>query len=137
MKYLIIAMLLILSFNSCKKEISEPISTTQTTVDEDLYNDTNSTGFEIINATIDLNKINITISSSGCDGDSWVVGLIDSEAIAESNPVQKYFKIKFTNTELCHSIVAKTFSFDLNPSFIDDDFYMNLEGWKGPLLYTE
>jgi hypothetical protein len=124
MKYLIIAMLLILSFNSCKKEISEPISTT-------------STGFEIINATIDLNKINITISSSGCDGDSWVVGLIDSEAIAESNPVQKYFKIKFTNTELCHSIVAKTFSFDLNPSFIDDDFYMNLEGWKGPLLYTE
>lgn len=137
MEYLILAMLLILSFNSCKKEISEPISTTQTTVDEALYNDTNSTGFEIIDATIELNKVDITISSSGCDRDSWDVGLIDSEAVAESNPVQKYFKIKFTNSEECKAIVSKTFSFDLGLSFINDDFQIKMEGWKGPLLYTE
>ncbi|MGB0883891.1 MAG: hypothetical protein ACPG4W_03965 [Flavobacteriales bacterium] len=63
---------------------------------------------------IDGNCLSITYNSSGCDGQSWLVELIDSESVMESFPPQRHVRLSLYNPELCLAQFSKTETFDIS-----------------------
>ena len=114
---------------------------TNVTVDEnviisaDLYKHTNTDSYNILNASIEGDILTVTVQFSGCDGNSWGAKLVDSGAVAESYPVQRFTKIALKNEELCDAIVTKYFTFDITLLRVEDQLYLNLEGWEEQLHY--
>lgn len=104
-------------------------------ISADLYNETNTDYYQILQASIEGDTLRVTIQSSGCDGSEWVVKLVDSGAIAESYPVQRFAKISLKNEELCDAIVTKNFTFNITSLRAEDQLYLNLEGWDSQLHY--
>ena len=102
------------------------------------YNSSESNGFDILNAEIFDNCLTVEFSSGGCDGSSWSLVLVDSGAIAESNPEQRYLKFIFDNAEECEALLTQTRSFDLVNIQLDgrDTVLLNIEGIDGLLTYT-
>ncbi|WP_027125487.1 hypothetical protein [Gelidibacter mesophilus] len=64
---------------------------------------------EIVNDCLIINY-----SSSGCDGKSWEVKLIDSGELMESNPPQRNLRLSLKNNEECFAIISKESSFDIS-----------------------
>jgi|AntDeeMinimDraft_4_1070355.scaffolds.fasta_scaffold10471_2 hypothetical protein len=108
----------------------------ETIVDANEYENINSDDFELSNIAIQDNCLSLEITASGCDGDSWEIRLIDSQAILESNPEQRNLKIDFTNQEDCRSTVSRTFSFDLNTVQINgNNVKLNIVNADKSILY--
>jgi len=107
-------------------------------VDKAQYDMPNDFEFTISEVSIEGNCIRITLLSGGCDGSSWEAELIDSEAIAESNPIQRYLKVALVNNEICQAIVNRTFEFDLQPIQVpgEEEIWLNLSGWEELVSYT-
>ena len=87
---------------------------------------------------LDGDCLEITFTSSGCDGSTWITELIDSEAILESFPVQRVLRLSLHNMEPCDAVIAKTVSFDLTPIQLEeyDRILLNIEGYQGErILY--
>ncbi|PWJ42802.1 hypothetical protein [Sediminitomix flava] len=100
------------------------------------YESTYTEGYEIEDAVIEGDSLSFTLHSSGCDGNSWEVALIDSEVIAESYPVQRYFKVSLTNTEACFAVISKTYTIDISALKNDSDkTILHIEGLEESLLY--
>lgn len=57
--------------------------------------------------------LKIEFSSSGCNGESWVVKLIDMGIVAESNPCQRVLRLSLDNQEACLAMVNKEMSFNI------------------------
>ncbi|PID68724.1 MAG: hypothetical protein CR989_04300 [Flavobacteriales bacterium] len=71
------------------------------------------------NLTINSLKIEnecliINFSSSGCDGQSWEVNLIDSGNVYNDNPLQRNLRLSLKNKELCEAYITKELSFDIS-----------------------
>ncbi len=94
-------------------DVSGDICDQITEVNETKFNDLDSDQFTFVNAEIIDDCLNIEISASGCSGDSWEFNLVDSGAVAESSPEQRYLKFKLINNEDCLAVFKKTVSFDL------------------------
>lgn len=109
-----------------------------TIINEAIYNDLVSAYFTFVNAEIADNCLTIEISASGCDGNSWGFNLVDSGAVAESSPEQRYLKFQLINEEACLAVFNKTVSFDLTPLQISgsNEIILHLEGLEGSLNYT-
>lgn len=123
-----------LLFASCSSD--NQINTDQEVIiSETLYNQTNTDNFTIEEAVIVGDSLKVSIQSSGCDGSEWLVKLVDSGAIAESYPVQRFAKISLKNEELCDAIVTKEYSINITPLRVEDQLYLNLEGWDSQLHY--
>ncbi|WP_420317720.1 hypothetical protein [Ekhidna sp.] len=134
MKILPSLVFMIMVFTSCSSD--GPINMDQEVIiSQSLYNQTNTDSYTIENAAIDGDLLILTIQSSGCDGSDWVIKLIDSGAIAESYPVQRFGKIALENEELCDAIVSREYSIDISSLRVEDQLYLNLEGWEGQLHY--
>lgn len=136
-----LALLAFLSFLlSCEKNDNEKIDipevNSETIVNQELYE--NAEGVKInIEPKIVADVLVVTITSSGCDGSTWKTQLIDKSVLVYSDPVQRFAKIKFENLEVCSAVISKTFTFDLKPLRVKNEnkVSINLEGWKGGLLY--
>ncbi len=124
---------------TCEEEdfYNEEVCDKMTLVDENVYADLESDDFNLINAEIINNCINITVGASGCDGNSWVFNLIDSGAVAESSPEQRYLKLQLLNGELCDAYFEKTISFNLTPLQINGshEIILHLEDLDTSLNY--
>lgn len=106
-------------------------------IDENIYENVNAHPFFWVNASIDDDCLDIEISAAGCDGSTWQAALIDSGAIAESLPEQRYLKFRFINEELCTAQFTQIFHFDLVPlRTSNDEVLLNLDGWEEALLYS-
>lgn len=119
-----------------KEEIDIPEINSETIVNQALYE--NTEGMKInIEPKIVADVLVVTITASGCDGSTWKAQLIDKDALAYSDPVQRFAKIKFENLEACLAVITKTFTFDLKSLRVKNEnkVSINLEGWKGGLLY--
>lgn len=82
------------------------------------------------------NCLNITFNASGCDGNTWIVKLIDSGNIAESLPPQRTLRLSLANTEDCEAIITKTLSFGITSLQVDtDEVILNIEDEEG-FLYS-
>lgn len=78
------------------------------------YADAPSDGLVINSMDIEGDCLSISFSSSGCDGNTWVVALIDSESVFESAPQQRNVRLSLENNEVCLAIVQKELSFDIS-----------------------
>lgn len=80
--------------------------------------------------------LEIEITSSGCDGESWIANMIASPLVAESYPPQVSLKVAFDNDEVCDAVVSQTYFYDLQTlNSISDKMYLHIEGLDEPLLY--
>ncbi len=108
------------------------------TVDATKYNALETASFEFINAEILEDCLVIKIGASGCSGDRWGFDLVDSGAIAESSPEQRFLKFQLINDEACLAYFERTISFDLTPLQVSgsNEIILNIEGLEASLNYN-
>lgn len=106
-------------------------------IDPLLYNSLESSPFILISAEIIEDCLMVELSASGCDGSSWAYRLVDSGAVAESSPEQRFLKFEFINTEVCLAVFEDGVSFDLEPLQVlgSHEIILNIEGLEGPFNY--
>lgn len=108
------------------------------TVDNDMYQNTQTAFYSFGNVEISEDCLSITISASGCSGDSWELELIGSEDVMESFPVQRNIKAVLTNNEACLAVFSREWTFDLTPLQVDGESQvtLNLQDFSEPILYS-
>lgn len=129
-----------LLFSACTSdETAEPIPNCEQKVvlDGDLFQTAPSDRAVIISASIGEECLEIEFSASGCDGNSWTVSLIDSEAIAESLPMQRSLRLSLENLEVCQAVIRQKISFDISSLQVEghDELILNLKDWADPIRY--
>jgi len=108
-----------------------------TIINQDLYDILNSANFTFVDAEITDDCLNVTIGASGCDGNTWGFSLVDSGAITESSPEQRYLKFQLVNDEACLAFFERTVSFDLRSLQINgsNEIILHIEGLESSLNY--
>ena len=88
------------------------------------------TGMRIVDGCL-----KIKFSASGCSGNSWIVKLIDSGTILESNPCQRKLLLSLDNKEMCDAVIDKEISFNIEELQIkgNNKVLLNISGT--PILY--
>jgi hypothetical protein len=101
------------------------------------FEDIITANYMITNVVLDGDCLAVTVSSSGCSGDTWEMKLLGSNSVLQILPIQRSAKIELNNQEACLAIVQKTVSFDLVPFQIDgqNEVLINIEGWDEPITY--
>lgn len=82
-------------------------------ISETEYQNAPDDPFSITEMTITGDCLNIKFAASGCDGNTWIVKLIDSGNIAESYPCQRTLRLSLDNKEACTAVPGKEISFDI------------------------
>ncbi|PCI01859.1 MAG: hypothetical protein COB81_06625 [Flavobacteriaceae bacterium] len=88
--------------------------------------------------TLELNGdcLKINFSSSGCNGDTWVLKLIDSENIMESNPPQRNLRLSLRNEEDCEAFITRELTFDVNELRVNgNQVLLNITNSDDQILY--
>lgn len=117
----LMTVVLLFAFTACDSEECET-SICQSTVliSAEAYENGADDPITIISMNLDGDCLTIEYGASGCSGDSWVVQFIDSGAVAESEPPQRYLRLSLDNPEACLAYFTKTTSFDISSLKIDD-----------------
>lgn len=125
---IICSILLILSSCSSSDDKTSCAKNAQT-VSQETFNNV-ITNYTITDVALNEDCLDITISSSGCSGESWQMSLF-------SNP-QRDLKVKLVNQELCLAVLEKTTSFSLIPLRIQGQHQvtLNIDGWAEPIVYN-
>jgi hypothetical protein len=107
-------------------------------IDNNQYQNIESDFYSLVNVTTNSNCLEVTISASGCSGESWEMILVDSGDIAESMPPQRYLKFASVNNEACLAVFSRTVSFDLTALEIqgNNEITLNIEDFPEPLSYN-
>ena len=80
--------------------------------------------------------LKINFSSSGCSGSSWIVKLIDSGAVALSDPPQRNLRLSLKNEEMCEAFITKEISFDISNLQVDGNrVHLNIVNSDKQILY--
>jgi len=80
--------------------------------------------------------LKIGFSSGGCNGDTWIIKLIDSESIMESNPPQRNLRVSLKNEEDCEAIIYKELTFDINELKVEgNQVLLNITNSNEQILY--
>lgn len=131
----------ILLFASCAKEnadIDFSISVCESTaiIDNTLFTDGPNSDVDIFDVTLNGDCLLIKFAAGGCDGNSWVVNLYDSGQVIYTNPAQRNLRFSLDNNEDCEAYIVKSISFDISSlKDIDNEIYLNVEGWDNNILY--
>jgi len=102
--------------------------------------ETNTNPFKITGASIDGNKLIVSISySGGCKEHTF--NLVGSEAISKSLPPLRSIQLIHTGEQdLCKAMIMKTLEFDIkNLAYKQEagsEIVLNLDGWEEPLRYV-
>ena len=124
----------------CTKHIEAPVNDQEgmAVLSYTKFLEPGSSHFTLNKAAIVGDNLEIEISGSGCSGMTWKVGLVDSEIIAKSLPIQRYMRVTFENMELCLAYFTKKYSFDLKPIRVEgyNKIHINLNNWDSPLIYS-
>ena len=117
MKKILFLILVGLAVLSCSKDDDKenPIKCDlETLISTEQYTTAPSDQLTINSLSINDNCLKINFSSSGCNGDTWELKLIDSEDILESNPPQRNLRLSLKNEELCLAYITKELTFDIS-----------------------
>jgi hypothetical protein len=121
---------------SCTDDEILPTSDLKVVIDSDAYNSAISDNYFIRSIDIDGDFLTIKFSSSGCSGESWKVKLIDSGAVAESLPPQRYLVLSLENNELCQAVITKELTFDISALRVDGkSVWLNFKNFEESILY--
>lgn len=107
-------------------------------VTENQYNQISTESYTITDVSIDEDCLSITLSSSGCDGSTWIMDVYSDNVFFDSDPLQRRVKVGLNNPEDCLAIVTKTVSFDLKQYRLagQNQVPLKIEGWEGTVVYT-
>jgi hypothetical protein len=138
-KLVVFSLCALLVLVSCQSDDNSSVSECDFNViiDGDLFELPSPSPYTVVNAEISDDCLEITIGSSGCDGNSWEVDLISNYPITNDFTIGADLSLKLVNLELCEAYITSAYSFNL--SEISDDnlnAVFNLEGWNGALLIT-
>ncbi len=129
--YLIMTIFLIIS---CDKNDDNPVECSESgncdkciLINNDLYNLTNTDNYTIQNITVNQDCLEIEFGSSGCDGNSWEIDLVDLGAISETAVPQRDLKLRLINIEECEAFITRTISFNLEPLQLVNNEAINLK----------
>lgn len=90
----------------------------------------------INNLEINGNCLNINFTSGGCDGNSWIVKLIDSGSVEESNPQKRLLVFSLKNEEVCDALITKDISFDISDLQVNgNEVVLNITNTHNSILY--
>ncbi|MFA0964451.1 hypothetical protein AB9P05_21775 [Roseivirga sp. BDSF3-8] len=79
-------------------------------------------------------KVNYT--ARGCDGDDWVIKLVDGALIMESLPPQRQVVVAFENNEPCRASITRETTFDLSPLQVEtNSVILRIENDDSQILY--
>ncbi|MDT0559593.1 hypothetical protein RM697_13115 [Ichthyenterobacterium sp. W332] len=107
-------------------------------INQMLYNEIdNENSLTIQEAILNDNCLELLVSASGCDGESWEFALVDSGDIAESSPIQRFLKLNFTNNEACLAVITRVVSFDISDLQMpnENEVLLNIEDLSESFLY--
>lgn len=122
--------------NSCSDDSSDLICNDEVIIDKQLYLSAPTDQLDINSIEIIKNCLVINFSSSGCNGDSWEIKLIDSGDIMESNPPQRNLLFSLKNEELCDAYLTKEISFDINSLKVNGNkVYLNIVNTEDQILF--
>lgn len=108
----------------------------QVIINEEIFNNTEAVNYEITDVTLSKDFLKVTINSSGCSGNTWVVNLISLLGILKSNPPQRLLKIALINQESCSTEITKSFTFNVKKLKRDHKtIVLNLEKWEKRIKY--
>jgi len=105
-------------------------------INADEYKNAPDDELEIVNIRLEGDCLSIRFESSGCDGNSWGIKLIDSEAIMESYPPQRNLRLSLKNDEPCDAIVIKEMAFNVSNLRLEyDKILLNITNSGDQVLY--
>ena len=115
-----IALLLLLSW-ACNDDDDNPAGNCDQVVliNEAEFNSAPNDPLSIDTMEIRGNCLHITFRAGGCDGNSWLVELIDSEEIEASVPPQRNLKLSLKNEENCEAMITREISFNIHDLQLD------------------
>ncbi|MGV3695702.1 hypothetical protein [Flavobacterium sp.] len=94
------------------------------------FGNINTGNYQITAVALNEDCLDISISSSGCDGSNWETSLFSDD--------ERQLKLELTNPEVCAAVVSKTMSFDMRPLRVSgqNQVTLNIEGWPTPVVYN-
>jgi hypothetical protein len=106
-------------------------------VDSAFFESAISMDYELVSFDINDDCLNIEVSSSGCDGVTWSMVLVDSGEVEELTPNQRHLKFVFTNEEDCLTVLNQSRIFNLTALRVDgvNEVILNIEGFPEVLNY--
>jgi len=107
-------------------------------IDHDLFENGPDDQLSITSVYLTNDCLTIEFLAAGCDGNEWIIKLIDAGMIAESNPPQRMIRLSLDNPEQCRKGITKEITFNLGPVRINggNKVLLNLEGWEEDILYS-
>lgn len=109
----------------------------ETVISEEQFSDAPADHVTINSLEINGNCLKINFSSSGCSGDAWEVKLFDSEAILESNPLQRNLRLSLKRNEACLAYFTKELTFDIsNLQTSENQIQLNITNSEEHILYN-
>ena len=128
-----------LMFTACDDYIETDCFTAcnqQVIINEEEYQNAPDDELEIVNVQLEGDCLVIRFESGGCDGNSWGIKLIDSEAIMESYPPQRNLRLSLKNQEPCEAIVTKEVAFNVSKLRLEyDKIKLNITNSGDQILY--
>jgi hypothetical protein len=107
-------------------------------IDSDDYINSFNDPFVILDLLIIDNCIHMLIEvAMACSGATWVVKLVDSGEIIDSNPPQRNLIVSFKNNEQCTAVIRKEFAFDITELQVSshNKVYLTIVNTEDSILY--
>ncbi|MBK3519199.1 hypothetical protein [Carboxylicivirga marina] len=91
----------------------------------------------IISVVIIGDCLAINFGSSGCDGSTWDLKLIDAGVISKSLPPQRNLRLSLQNNEVCDAYFTKEVSYNISSLKVSGtkSVRLTIKGWDEPVLY--
>jgi len=83
------------------------------------YQNSPSDFLTINSLTLEGDCLKVNFSSSGCDGNSWEVKLVDSGLVQESSPPRRNIRLSLKNEELCEAFIRQELTFNVSNLQVD------------------
>ena len=99
--------------NSCDKTEDKNSCDPNVIISKTEYQNAPDDPFSITEMTITGDCLNMKFGASGCDGNTWIVKLIDLGLVAESSPCQRTLRLSLDNKEACLAVPTKEISFNI------------------------
>lgn len=121
---------------SCSEDDNLSSADLEVLIDSESYNSAVSDNYIIGSIKLDGDFLTIKFGASGCDGNSWKVKLIDSGALAKSNPPQRSLVLSLENNEICHAAITKELTFDISALRVSTNkVWLNFKNFEKGILY--
>ena len=135
----IIYLILVLGIFSCGNKDDDNNSINcdkEVVISNDEYDTAPNDDLTITQLEIIEDCLKINFSASGCSGDTWVLKLVDSGNIAESQPPQRTLRLSLKDEEECEAFISREMTFDISDLMVDgNQVLLNISNSGDQILY--